>query len=175
MTDRARQLRWIASFAVCAFIADQASKALVRARIAPATGGVDGVFFQFVHHANTGIVGGMFHEIPLVAYLAPLAAMGVLIYLYFNLDLHAKWQSTAFGLVCGGALGNMIDRILHGGVTDFLQFHFIFIPFDFPWKYYPAFNIADSCIVVGVVLLIATWARPAPKENAKENNAPRPV
>jgi len=171
MTDRARQVRWIVCFAASGLIADQVSKAIVRATIPPHTGGVDNVFFQFVRHTNTGIVGGMFHQVPLVAYLAPLAAMGVLAYLYFNLDLHSKWQSTAFGLVCGGALGNIVDRVVHGGVTDFFQFHFLFIPFDFPWKYYPAFNIADACIVVGVILLIITWARPAPKES----NAPRTV
>jgi signal peptidase II len=171
MTDRAQQVRWIAVFATGAFIADQATKAIARARIAPDTGGADNVFFQFVRHSNTGIVGGMFHEVPLVAYLAPLAAMGVLVYLFFNLDMQSKLQSTAFGLVCGGAIGNMIDRILYGAVTDFLQFHFHFIPFDFPWKYYPAFNIADSCVVVGVIVLVITWSLPAPKET----NAPRTV
>ena len=171
MTDRARQVRWIVCLAAAGLIADQVTKAIVRATIAPQTGGVDGVFFQFVRHTNTGIVGGMFHQTPLVAYLAPLAATGVLAYLFFNLDMHSKWQSTAFGMMCAGALGNMVDRVVFGGVTDFLQFHFIFVPFDFPWKYYPAFNIADSCVVVGVIVLIITWARPAPKEN----NAPRPV
>jgi len=54
-------------------------------------------------------------------------------------------------------LNRMLDRLIHGSVTDFLQFHFYFVPFDFPWKYYPAFNVADSAICVGVFLLIVTW------------------
>ena len=40
-----------------------------------------------------------------------------------------------------------------------LQFHFLFIPFDFPWKFYPAFNLADSSIVLGVLALVLTWGR----------------
>ncbi len=55
--------------------------------------------------------------------------------------------SVALGLVAGGALGNVIDRILYGAVVDFLDFHIG----DWHW---PAFNVADSAITVGVVLLI---------------------
>ena len=54
-------------------------------------------------------------------------------------------------------VGNLVDRFRLGWVTDFLQFHFYFIPFDFPWKRYPAFNIADSAICVGVAVLVVAW------------------
>ncbi len=64
-------------------------------------------------------------------------------------------------MVLGGALGNFIDRLRFGSVTDFLQVHFYFIPFDFPWKFYPAFNLADSAIVMGVIALVFTWGREA--------------
>jgi signal peptidase II len=61
-------------------------------------------------------------------------------------------------MIGGGAVGNnLLDRLIHGSVTDFLQFHFYFVPFEFPWKYYPAFNVADSAICTGVFLLIVTW------------------
>jgi signal peptidase II len=59
--------------------------------------------------------------------------------------------STALALVIGGAMGNLYDRVLHGKVTDFIEFHamgFMNLP---PW---PAFNIADSAICVGAALLI---------------------
>jgi lipoprotein signal peptidase len=46
---------------------------------------------------------------------------------------------------------------LLGAVTDFVQVHFYFVPFDFPWKFFPAFNVADACIDIGVVLLLITW------------------
>jgi signal peptidase II len=53
----------------------------------------------------------------------------------------------ALALILGGALGNVVDRILHGHVVDFLQFH---------WQqhYFPSFNVADSAITIGAVLLI---------------------
>ena len=54
---------------------------------------------------------------------------------------------TALGFVVGGALGNVIDRFLHGAVVDFLDFHAA----GYHW---PAFNVADSAITIGVVILI---------------------
>jgi signal peptidase II len=62
----------------------------------------------------------------------------------------------ALGLVGGGAIGNLIDRIALGGVTDFLVFDLGFWPFN-PW---PAFNIADAALVVGVGLMAIDLARP---------------
>ncbi len=81
----------------------------------------------------------------------------VLVYLFRHLDVYSIRQALAYGMVAGGAGGNLIDRIRLGHVTDFLQFYFYFIPFDFPWKRYPAFNVADSAICVGVFLLIISW------------------
>ena len=61
----------------------------------------------------------------------------------------ADWRNALpFALVIGGALGNLIDRLMHGHVVDFIQWH---------WKdvyYYPSFNIADSAIVCGAILLL---------------------
>ena len=58
-----------------------------------------------------------------------------------------RWAQIGAGLLAGGALGNVIDRIAYGHVVDFLLFY---------WKdwYYPAFNIADTCITLGAILLI---------------------
>lgn len=172
MTDRARQIRWISAVGILVYAADQLVKIIVRANVPADKPYRDDVFFQLVRHENYGIVGGMFRDVPLVPYIAPIAAMIVLLYLFRHLNIGSKWQATAFGLVAGGALGNITDRIILGGVTDFLQFHFLFIPFDFPWKVFPAFNVADACIDVGVVLLVLTWGR-APA--SKETNVPNPV
>ena len=57
-------------------------------------------------------------------------------------------------LIMGGAIGNVIDRLLHGYVVDFLDFHFDFFSGLFSGGHFPAFNIADSAITVGAVLLI---------------------
>ena len=62
--------------------------------------------------------------------------------------------SLALSLILGGALGNVIDRLLHGHVIDFLQFHWDWLAPIFPSGYFPSFNIADSAITVGAVLLI---------------------
>lgn len=71
----------------------------------------------------------------------------VLVLWIWRLQADEKWQGLAMALVLGGAIGNVIDRILWGHVIDFIQLYYE------QW-YWPAFNIADSAITVGVVLLI---------------------
>ena len=60
----------------------------------------------------------------------------------------------AISLIMGGAVGNVVDRLLHGHVIDFLQFHWSFLAPMFPGGYFPSFNIADSAITAGAVALI---------------------
>ena len=60
----------------------------------------------------------------------------------------------AISLILGGAVGNVIDRLLHGHVIDFLQFHWAFLAPVFPGGYFPSFNIADAAITAGAVGLI---------------------
>jgi signal peptidase II len=60
----------------------------------------------------------------------------------------------AVTLIMGGALGNAIDRALHGYVVDFLQFHFRVLEILFPGGYFPAFNVADSAITLGAICLV---------------------
>jgi signal peptidase II len=60
----------------------------------------------------------------------------------------------AVTLIMGGALGNAIDRALHGYVVDFLQFHFRVLEILFPGGYFPAFNAADSAITLGAICLV---------------------
>jgi signal peptidase II len=65
----------------------------------------------------------------------------------------ARWESLGVALVLGGALGNAIDRLIYGYVIDFIEVYLPFLPWRMfnPW---PAFNIADSAISVGVAVLI---------------------
>lgn len=60
----------------------------------------------------------------------------------------------AVSLILGGALGNVIDRLLHGHVVDFLDFHFQFLSPLFPGGHFPSFNVADSAISIGAVCLV---------------------
>lgn len=64
-----------------------------------------------------------------------------------RLPRSAKWLPIAIALILGGALGNLIDRIVYGHVVDFLSFH---------WQgmYFPAFNVADSAITLGAIMLV---------------------
>lgn len=68
----------------------------------------------------------------------------------------------AFSMIIGGAIGNVIDRVLHGAVVDFLYFHID----RYGW---PAFNVADSAITIGVILMLWTQFRPQPKTPTPEN------
>jgi len=84
-------------------------------------------------------------------------AVGLLLVLYRRLEAHALLAATALGTILGGALGNLTDRIDHGEVIDFLDFHVA----GYTW---PTFNVADSCIVVGVTFLIfEIFMTPEPK------------
>jgi signal peptidase II len=144
------------------FILDQATK-LAIIKLIP-VGSIDCTgreqeFFHFSHERNEGLVGGYFRSHDWIPKVFPVFATFVLIYLYRYLNPVSMLQNVAYGMVAGGAAGNLFDRFFRTGVVDFLQFHFYFIPFDFPWKDYPAFNIADSCICVGVVLLIIGWRK----------------
>jgi signal peptidase II len=65
----------------------------------------------------------------------------------------------AVSMIMGGALGNVLDRLLHGYVVDFLQFRFGFLEPIFPGGYFPSFNIADSAITLGAVCLVLVEIR----------------
>lgn len=82
-----------------------------------------------------------------------VAAAGFIVWM---LRSHPGQKLFAFALACilGGAVGNVIDRLLHGYVVDFLDFHWGFLAGLFPGGHFPAFNIADAGITVGAVGLI---------------------
>jgi signal peptidase II len=78
--------------------------------------------------------------------LALVVSLVMLIWLS-RLKRHEVWQAVALGLIIGGAIGNMMDRILFGHVIDFIHLHYA-------EHYWPAFNIADSAIFVGVAIML---------------------
>lgn len=97
---------------------------------------------------NTGVAFGLFQGLGLLFTL--LAFLVVVAILAFRRTLPSSdvWLHAALGLVTGGALGNVIDRVLRGYVVDFLDVNFR------PLHNWPVFNLADSAIVVGVALLL---------------------
>ncbi|MFC2013290.1 signal peptidase II [Chloroflexota bacterium] len=103
-------------------------------------------FFQLNHISNTGAAFGLFQGQSFALTIVALIGVGallfyaVLVYRRFPL-LNSKLGKSALSLILGGTIGNLIDRLLLGRVTDFIDFGF-----------WPAFNVADSAITVGVIL-----------------------
>jgi signal peptidase II len=86
----------------------------------------------------------------LLAIIAALALGGIGVYAY-RLRPDQRLERIALGLIAGGALGNLVDRLRHGGVTDFIRWRVG----DHRW---PIFNIADAALLVGVVVMFAASA-----------------
>ena len=112
-------------------------------------------FFRFRYAENPGAAFGLFRTVPdhLRGPLFHLVSLGavILIGFYFSKlkgEKNEKWAKWGLPLVLGGAIGNYIDRLARGFVIDFLEAHW------FDKAYWPAFNVADSAIVVGVGLLV---------------------
>ena len=106
-------------------------------------------FFNLVLAYNTGIAFSMGATgTRTSSYLFGALAVAIVIGLLFWLRTQTRTiVHVAGGLVIGGAIGNIIDRFIHPGVVDFLDFHWA----GYHW---PAFNLADSAIVVGVAILV---------------------
>lgn len=114
-------------------------------------------FFDVVRAHNTGAAFSFLHDAAgwqrwfFIA--LGLAASGFIVWM---LRAHAGQRLFCFAvtMILGGALGNVIDRIVHGYVVDFLQFHWRWLAPMFPGGYFPAFNVADSAITAGAIGLI---------------------
>ena len=110
-------------------------------------------FFNITYVRNTGGVFGLFSQsndvIRLVLFLIlPVLAFVLIFSIIHNLDIKRKYQLLSFSAIFGGAMGNYIDRVQFGYVVDFLDFYYK----GFVW---PAFNVGDICIVMGVFSAIA--------------------
>lgn len=107
--------------------------------------------FSLTYVRNSGAAFGMLHAAP--SYfrepffiLVPIVAMAIIGFVYYRLKEDQTLTALSLSLIFSGAIGNLIDRLRFGYVIDFLDFYVK----DYHW---PAFNVADSCIVVGVSIL----------------------
>ena len=109
-------------------------------------------FLTFTHTQNTGIAFGLFPGVSVV-FVGLILVIIIAIVIYYKRYAASSWMLTmSFGLLLGGAIGNLIDRIRFGEVVDFLDFHYG----DLHW---PAFNVADIAITLGSVALLAAFLR----------------
>ncbi|MDF1614674.1 signal peptidase II [Desulfurivibrio dismutans] len=149
---------------VVLLVADQVSKWWIRAELAlyESREIIPGLF-DLVHYTNPGIAFGLLADgTPAWRRFffigATVLALILLVVLYRQVRYHGRLYLYALALITAGAIGNLLDRVRLGEVTDFL---------DFYWREYhwPAFNIADSAITIGVLFfLIAAWRQP-PEEH----------
>ena len=144
---------FLISIAALVAILDQAIKLLVLAKI-PAYGSIVVIpgFFDLTHIYNTGgAFGFLAGKSSLFRHLffltASAIAMGMIVYLYLKTPREFLFLRSGLALILGGAVGNVIDRIRLGKVVDFLDLYVK----DLHW---PAFNIADSAITVGILIFI---------------------
>lgn len=155
---------------IITIVLDQWTKVLARTHLRPLPFGekktvVEG-FFDLRYSENPGVAFGMFQNLQggriILTVVAAFALFMVLMYLRRSEDHHTRLHA-ALGLIGGGAIGNLIDRIAYGRVTDFIV-----------WRYkqyeWPAFNIADAALVIGVGLMVIDMVR-APKAHAAAEGA----
>jgi signal peptidase II len=148
-TGSSGMLPWL-GLALILFIADQFTKVLILGYYRLGDSTYITSFFNIVRAHNTGAA---------FSFLAGASGwqrwfftgigVAATVFIIWLLRSHAGQRLFSFSLACilGGAVGNVVDRLLHGYVVDFLQFH---------WRgwYFPAFNIADSAITIGAIGLI---------------------
>lgn len=151
-------LKWIA-FSIGIVIVDQTTKLISTAHLVEESIQLL-PFLSFAHVCNTGAAFGM-----LSGFRWPLVAIGLLFIGYFSWEIRRETSEgskqpvllLAYSLILAGAAGNVIDRLLHGCVTDFIFLHY--------WGWgFPVFNIADMAISFGAACWIWTLIRPKKTE-----------
>jgi len=153
---RIRAYQRLLGIALAVFVLDQATKLAIVAKVRFDPMHSHGIgndlevipgFFYIIHVGNTGAAWSMFSGRSVTL---ALLATGTLLAIYFwrhSLGLRQQVAQISFGLLCGGIVGNLVDRMIHRHVIDFIDLHF--------GSYiYPTFNVADSGICVGVILYL---------------------
>ena len=159
--------------AAAAAVLDQITKALVLAFFGEPGCGLHRVavtrFFDLVLTCNPGVSFGLFNRAGVNSLIFTLAALVIALILVLWLSrVRASFLAAAIGLVIGGAIGNVVDRLRFGAVIDFLDFHLA------TW-HWPAFNLADSAICLGVAAMLLDGLllrRAAPQAKGREDLSP---
>lgn len=104
-------------------------------------------FFYLTHVRNLGAAWGIFYGNRYFLILVSLFALFIFYFVFIRNKKLSKFESISFGILLGGIIGNLIDRIVYGYVIDYLDFQIF--NYDFP-----IFNFADTCIVISIILII---------------------
>ncbi len=153
--------RFVVLLAVALFALDQATKAVVVQTLARGESWPADGFFRFTHIGNSGSAFGLFDGQNFALVIASVLGIGVLVLFYRSHPHPGLLVRLSLGLMLAGAVGNLVDRLVRGYVTDFIDVG--------PWY---IFNVADASIVTGVIILAVTIVRADPAPPAAE---PEPV
>jgi signal peptidase II len=135
------------SIVLLVVIADQLTKAWIRGNLASGQILFDAGIFRIIHVQNTGVAFGIFkgHNLAIII----VDFIGIAVILFFVLFMRHRWHflndmlvRAGIGLVLGGTIGNLIDRLFIGYVTDFIDF-----------KVWPVWNVADNMVVIGTIII----------------------
>jgi signal peptidase II len=154
----------LVAVALAALAADQLTKWLVSSRIA--LGESYDVLgpLKISHVQNSGIAFGLFSQATVLVIVLTTAIVGWMLFFFARSGAHHPLLPAALGLVIGGSASNLVDRIRIGHVTDFIDI-----------GRWPAFNLADSFICVGVVaLLVALFVSDSPEARSSNGRPPAP-
>ena len=142
--EAARRRAWLLAGAVAlgVLLVDQGAKELIVRSIAVGEERKVLPGIEFVHSQNHGVAFGLFPDAPgVVIALIALALVALIVYFSRHATMPLIWLPT--GMLIGGAIGNIVDRLRHGSVTDFIK-----LPLG-----WPPFNLADASITLGVLAL----------------------
>ena len=128
------------------FSLDQVSKALVRHSLLPGESIPRDGLFRIVNSYNTGSAFGLFPDQTLFLIVASIVGIVILLVVYRSHPFAGYPIRLSLGMQIGGAVGNLVDRVREGRVTDFIDVGF-----------WPIFNVADAAIVTGIILLVSVF------------------
>jgi signal peptidase II len=152
-----RRIRLAAVVAIAVLVADQATKTIVEASMQPHQSVELLPFFALSYVRNTGAAFGILAAAPPSIRLplfivVTIVAVGALVSFLRRTPPGQSWLVAALGGILGGALGNLVCRLRYGEVIDFLDLHWGSL-------HWPAFNVADSAITVGVAIVLLQGLR----------------
>ncbi|MFL2664925.1 MAG: signal peptidase II [Dehalococcoidia bacterium] len=125
---------------------DQVSKYIVVKNLSLGESIPDEGLFRLTHAQNTGTAFSLFQNQTDILTIVSIIAIIMIIFIFISIDKPSVYLFLSYGLLFGGAIGNLSDRIRLGYVTDFFDVGF-----------WPIFNIADSAITVGIILMILNY------------------
>jgi signal peptidase II len=143
---------------------DQLSKYLIRVYLAPGESFPSDGTFRIHHIHNTGGAFGFFPDQTFLLIITSFFAVVVLLVLYRRYPFHGLLLRLSLGLQLGGAVGNLIDRLRLGHVTDFIRL-----------GWWPVFNLADASIVAGIVILVGLFLLTARSKEGLQSQGEEPA